>query len=95
MGADSPWFQGHFPGNPILPGIAQLALVKAVVAQAAGTAITVKALRRVRYRQMIRPNDSMKIEVVAAPDEKYTYKFKIIVRDEVAGSGTVCTGPAR
>ena len=93
--ANSPWFQGHFPDNPILPGIAQLALVKAVVTQASGMETAVKELRRVRYRQMIRPGDAMSIQVVAVPDAPYTYKFKIIASNEVACSGTMCIGPTR
>ncbi len=28
---DSAWYAGHFPGNPILPGIAILALVKEAI----------------------------------------------------------------
>ena len=30
--ADEPWFEGHFPGNPILPGV----LIIEAMAQAAG-----------------------------------------------------------
>jgi len=28
---DSPWFSGHFPGEPILPGIALVHLVKQAI----------------------------------------------------------------
>ena len=31
--ADSSWFSGHFPGEPILPGIALVYLVKQVIAR--------------------------------------------------------------
>ena len=94
-GADSSWFHGHFPGDPMLPGVAQLALVKAVVAQAAGTSVAVRALSRVRYRRMIRPDDAIKIRVEADPEEQDTYKFKIFANDEVACSGTARIGPTR
>jgi 3-hydroxymyristoyl/3-hydroxydecanoyl-(acyl carrier protein) dehydratase len=92
---DSPWYLGHFPGDPVLPGIAQLSIVKEVITQAAGDRISVKAIRRVRFRQIIRPNDNMEIRIVAVPEEKNTYKFKILTKDEVACSGTVCIGPAQ
>ena len=32
--ADSVWYAGHFPGNPILPGIAILALVEEAIIEA-------------------------------------------------------------
>jgi len=28
ISAASPWFAGHFPGHPVLPGIAHLALAQ-------------------------------------------------------------------
>jgi hypothetical protein len=35
IGAASPWFSGHFPDEPILPGIAILSMVSEVIRQVA------------------------------------------------------------
>lgn len=44
---DSPFFSGHFPGNPMVPGIALLALVRLALAPER----TVTGFRRVKFRQ--------------------------------------------
>jgi len=54
---DGPWFEGHFPGRPILPGIAALALV--VDALGGGP------LRRIvnaRFRHLIGPGDRLTLD---------------------------------
>jgi hypothetical protein len=44
---DSPFFSGHFPGNPMVPGIALLALVRRALAPERA----VTGFRRVKFRQ--------------------------------------------
>src|SRR5581483_3346026 len=51
--ADSPLFAGHFPGHPILPGIAHLSFVE----QALGSPIT--AARSVRLRRPVTPRETL------------------------------------
>ena len=67
---NEPWFQGHFPGHPIMPGVLQLE----AIAQAAGILMLkqVENFGRIAYfmaadegkwRKPVRPGDSMVIEV--------------------------------
>ncbi len=60
---DSPWFTGHFPGDPILPGIAQLALVHAVVGTVVPGGASITGLRRVRFKQVLRPPMALAIRI--------------------------------
>ncbi len=96
LGPDSLWFDGHFPGFPILPGIAQLALVSDMLkkhARQKGRTISVSEIRKVRFRQFVRPNDTL--EILSAPDEQEpgVYKFKIMVKGQVACNGVIATVP--
>ena len=86
---DSPWCSGHFPGDPILPGVAQIGMVKDVIRQARGQELSVSAVRRVRFKQIIRPDD--KLNLVAAPLKENTgaYSFRILVENEVVCSGVM------
>jgi 3-hydroxyacyl-[acyl-carrier-protein] dehydratase len=93
---DSLWFDGHFPGFPILPGIAELALVSDLLkkhAKSKGRTVTVSEIRKVRFRQFVRPNDTL--EIVSTPDEREpgVYKFKITVKGQLACNGVMATVP--
>ena len=58
---ESQWFSGHFPGQPILPGIAQLALVRDIISQACGGPVTVSAFSRVKFKKMVTPGKLLRI----------------------------------
>jgi len=87
IGQDSPWFSGHFPGDPILPGIAQLEAVFAAIRDAVDKDLMIAGVKRVRFRQIIRPDDRM--EICINPDKKQSndYMFRINVKNGIACSG--------
>ena len=60
------WFDGHFPENPILPAVAQIALAVAVVEKMVDRPIRVSGLRRVRFKKIMRPGDVLRITVTRA-----------------------------
>ncbi|GAW99731.1 3-hydroxyacyl-ACP dehydratase FabZ [Secundilactobacillus mixtipabuli] len=64
------FFQGHFPGNPVMPGV----LIVEAMAQAGAIALlTVPefqgktayfgGMNKVKFRQMVKPGDSLTLEV--------------------------------
>lgn len=87
----SRWFEGHFPGEPILPGIAQLALVTAVLKRALGTKTEVVRFSRVRFKQLIRPGDRLGIDIRPKPEDARRFVFRITCGAEpvLTGSATV------
>jgi len=84
---DSPWFRGHFPGEPILPGMALIAMVHEIVCRARGGDRPVQALRRVRFKQIVRPGDKLEITVSFEPGDKEKNTFHIVSAGEVVSSG--------
>ncbi len=88
---DSAWYAGHFPDNPILPGIAILALVKeAIIATELreGRRVVITGMSRVRFRLPVKPNDRMTFEITR--EEKrggMAYLFSVSLAGEAA-----CTG---
>jgi 3-hydroxyacyl-[acyl-carrier-protein] dehydratase len=93
VNSGSPWYSGHFPGEPILPGIAQIAIVLDIIKNTrnGGGEISLSELKRIRFRQVIRPDTVMKITVL--PDEKKPeiFSFKISVGDDLASNGILVT----
>ncbi|MBL0714306.1 MAG: hypothetical protein JJV98_11460 [Desulfosarcina sp.] len=92
IAADWLWFEGHFPGDPLLPGVAQIQLVLDTINAALGTSFDLIALKRVRFRNMIRPNDRIQIRAWADTGREGVFRFRIAVGDTVACTGTVHVG---
>jgi beta-hydroxyacyl-ACP dehydratase FabZ len=68
---NEPFFQGHFPGHPIMPGV----LIVEAMAQAGGClmmgtmerpetkVVYFMGLDRVKFRRPVRPGDQLRLEV--------------------------------
>jgi 3-hydroxymyristoyl/3-hydroxydecanoyl-(acyl carrier protein) dehydratase len=80
--ADSPWFSGHFPGEPILPGIALVYIVKQAIIEEAlkkGTQLHLHSLRRIRFTQPVRPGDKLSISINSEDTgDDILFSFKVI-----------------
>lgn len=88
---DSTWFSGHFPGTPILPGIALIDMAMQAVnisLSAKGEKIIITALKRVRFTKPALPGDKLSVHIASdeAASEK-AYSFKIAGKDDVICSG--------
>ena len=67
---NEPYFQGHFPGHPIMPGVLQLEAIAQVAglvmlrrAETAGQIAYFMAAEDVKWRKPVRPGDTLVIEV--------------------------------
>ena len=92
---NEPYFPGHFPGNPVMPGvliceaIAQTGAVlmsKSLNADVEGKAIMFMSLDNARFRQPVRPGDvlRMHVQVTRARDVIFKFAGKAYVGDRVA-----------
>lgn len=83
---NSPWFSGHFPDNPILPGIAQLKMVSDLISTSSGRDMYLSGVTRVKFRKIVKPGDVLDINVTPG-SKKDQYIFKITSGDEDVCSG--------
>ena len=84
----SPWFFGHFPDDPILPGIAQLNMVAEVVGLSRQEKLCIRRLSRVKFKKIVRPGELLEIHASAA-DTTNIYTFRITSKDQDVCSGTM------
>lgn len=63
-------FQGHFPGNPIFPGVLQIealaqtgAIALLSLPELAGKTAYLGGVRKAKFRHMVRPGDTLRLEV--------------------------------
>ena len=86
--ANEPFFQGHFPGNPIMPGVliveamAQVGGVLAFLsggdakkAKASRDSIFFMSMDKVKFRKPVVPGDQIVFEVVALRSGSRVWKF--------------------
>jgi 3-hydroxyacyl-[acyl-carrier-protein] dehydratase len=96
--ADSPLFAGHFPGHPVLPGVAHLALLQLVLGELSATtaglaaASAIAEVRRLRLRRPVAPGDRLALHVAAAGAEGIV-RFEL--RRPEAGGELVSQGTVR
>lgn len=90
---NEPFFQGHFPGDPVMPGVLQLEAMAQVsgilfnrVFGREGRISYFVSIHQARFRRILRPGDQMRIEVVIDRIRLGTARVrgKICVDGEVA-----------
>ena len=90
---DSYWFSGHFPGNPIVPVVALIALVAEAVIErerGEGRSLAITGVRRVRFRLPVRPDDEVTMEATRIPNPQGpAYAFTVCLAGETACSGVL------
>jgi 3-hydroxyacyl-[acyl-carrier-protein] dehydratase len=92
---NEPYFLGHFPGNPVMPGVlivealAQTGAVlmsKSLNADVEGKTIMFMSLDNVRFRAPVRPGDvlRMTVDVIRARDVVFKFRGQAFVGDKLA-----------
>lgn len=54
-------FHGHFPGNPIVPGIAQIYAVQVALEAAEGKKTRVKETVRCKFMRPVKPGETVRV----------------------------------
>jgi 3-hydroxyacyl-[acyl-carrier-protein] dehydratase len=92
---NEPFFQGHFPGNPVMPGVliiealAQTGAVlmsKSLEVDTEGKTIFFMSVDNARFRTPVRPGDVLRMEVEVLRARSSIFKFKGVAKvgDKVA-----------
>lgn len=72
---DLKYLEGHFPGRPIVPGIAQLALIERAAHVAWPDLGAPSGLRRLKFTRELGPGDDFTISLERAGDDvRFTIK---------------------
>jgi 3-hydroxyacyl-[acyl-carrier-protein] dehydratase len=101
--ASEPWFTGHFPSNPVFPGVLIIeasAQVSAILvmqnAKDKGNPMVTKTIYfmtvdKVRFRNPVTPGDQMRIHVTQIRRRGMAYKFKgeVFVDGQLMAEGEI------
>jgi len=61
--AAHPVFQGHFPGSPVLPGVVQLEMVKAVLSKALEKPFALKEMSTCKFLEVLNPDETPELTI--------------------------------
>jgi 3-hydroxymyristoyl/3-hydroxydecanoyl-(acyl carrier protein) dehydratase len=92
---DSPWFVGHFPGEPILPGIALIHMAEQAIirhTEKRSEQVKFSVLRRVRFTQPVRPGETLSLNISGEEvNEETLFSFKVANKENIVCSGLIIT----
>ncbi|NEX92702.1 3-hydroxyacyl-ACP dehydratase FabZ [Caulobacter sp. 17J65-9] len=83
--ANEPFFQGHFPENPVMPGVlivealgqsGGLLMSKSLNADVTGKTIFFMGIDGARFRRPVRPGDTLRMPVTVLRHRGDVFKFK-------------------
>lgn len=73
-------YQGHFPGEPVSPGVCNIQMIKECAEQVAGKPLMLNNLQQCRLTVLVTPTQHPKVEVTLRLEEKGgTYKLKAFI----------------
>ena len=81
---NEPYFQGHFPDFPVMPGVLLVealaqtsgAVVQHSLGQAAGSKVFFMTIEQARFRKPVRPGDMLRMPVRAVRRRGPVFKFE-------------------
>jgi 3-hydroxyacyl-[acyl-carrier-protein] dehydratase len=83
--ANEPFFQGHFPGNPVMPGVliiealgqsGGVLMSKSLNADVSGKTIFFISVDNCRFRHPVRPGDVLRLHVDVLKHRSDLFKFR-------------------
>jgi 3-hydroxyacyl-[acyl-carrier-protein] dehydratase len=86
---NEPFFQGHFPGYPVMPGvliIEALVQLSAVLAHDRGLTLDLSGISGARFKRQVSPGDQLMLETRMGPvaDAKGNFAVQATVDGELA-----------
>lgn len=83
--ASLPQFKGHFPGSPVLPGIAQVDWAVQLVKAWDHPATDIEHLSRVKFIRPVLPGDELQLTIERRDEGVYRYRFSAGQQDYSSG----------
>lgn len=89
VSANEPFFQGHFPKHPVMPGVliiesmaqtAAVLVVETLGAEAAGKVVYFMSVEAAKFRRPVVPGDQLRIHVTKLRNRGSVWKFQAVAK---------------
>ena len=84
-------FQGHFPGQPILPGIAQIEMVRHTLGRITGVDHALVRIKKTKFMHLISPETPVGVTLNSTPmdDGKKQVRATLKAKDQILAKLTL------
>jgi 3-hydroxyacyl-[acyl-carrier-protein] dehydratase len=78
LNKDHEVFSGHFPGNPVTPGVCMMQIIKELTQEVVNSPLTMKSASNIKFMALINPevNPELKLELDITLADDNTIKVK-------------------
>ena len=89
VSANESFFQGHFPGHPVMPGVliiesmaqtAAVLVVRTLGPESAGKVVYFMTIESAKFRRPVVPGDQLRVEVTKVRSRGNVWKFSSIAK---------------
>lgn len=81
-------FKGHFPGNPIMPGVCMMQIIKEITEQISESSLFMQSLSNVKFMALINPFNTpelrLELDISTTDDDLVKVKNVTYFNDTVA-----------
>ena len=86
VSASELYFQGHFPGNTVMPGVLIVQTMVEAIELWQGRQLQLAKMRKVKFREMVQPGESLIIKVTCKDPKKMIFSGQAFLNEKVACS---------
>ena len=82
-------FKGHFPENPILPGIFQIEMVKYALEKSFGAGLNIKSVKKTKFSNLIHPEKNVELDIAINSEKTNLLAVKAVLRVDETIAGKI------
>lgn len=83
-----PVFKGHFPGNPIMPGVCMIQIIKEITEKLTKSSLLMQTLSNVKFMALINPEVTpelrLELDITSTDDDLIKVKNTTYFNDTIA-----------
>ena len=85
---DARYFEGHFPGIPVLPGVVQLGMARHFAELFLHRSVVLRTVKKIKFTHVITPGAQVRLTLEKVGENELAYKYT--KGEHVCSSGVMC-----